>query len=455
MPEDSLIGGADTATSLVDASDSTGTEVFDAGTDATEVTGENQYSIDGSEPEGGTEQPEGEREAQQAQQGRETPSQLSKMQRELRQQHPEFANGLRTLNDGYYQAQAFKDVYSSPDEARASKALIESLGGDEGISKMRSTIEDIESFDAMLSEGDPRAIDGIAEGTPEGFKKLVPVALERLAKMDAEAYAQIMRGPLLAELESAGLNNFLSYALEEVKQAAGDPTNAALHLRYAQDALTRVGSWIQSEQKREEEFRSHRDYHDPRVKDLERREASLKQNQVQTWQDNVSRDLKSYRDSTIRPEIDKLLAGKNVTAAGRSRFEDNVRMEMTKILNADPRYGRGLKALYSQGKVSEAVKFGTPFVDKARRLALQTVNNDMFGTAQAARRSSGTQQAEPARQQSQSQQRAASQGSSSSDKPRLVLRRPADEDIDWNKTTRLDFITHKAYLTSGERVAWK
>src|SRR5438552_4043112 len=150
------------------------------------------------------------------------PAELAKSIKELKQAHPEQIPVLNALTKDHYTAKAFKQVYPTPDEAKADKVAIEALGGREGIAQMRKEVTSIEAFDKMASEGDPGVIHGLADQFPEGFKRLVPTAIERLAKSDPQAYRETLRGPLLQILEGDGLIGVIGEALDELKAGAAD-----------------------------------------------------------------------------------------------------------------------------------------------------------------------------------------------------------------------------------------
>ena len=275
---------------------------------------------DGGDLSAGDDQPEGrEQEPLDAKGEKDVlPAALSKAVRELKASNPEAAPALKTLNNAYFKSRAYEQVYATPEEARTDKAALEAVGGPTGISEMQASIDQIDAFDNMAKEGNPRVIEGLADQFPDGFKRLVPVAIDRLSKTDPEAYRETMRGPLLQMLEGDGVIDVIGSALEELKAALADPQNTAQGVARAQRELGRIAKWYNDLNTQQKEFKGR--YQDPKLKELETERQNLRQQQSQFQQDTVRQDLVSYVDKTLAPEITKILNGKNLQQGGRERF---------------------------------------------------------------------------------------------------------------------------------------
>lgn len=432
---DQADGGGDGAEIPTDTGDGA-----DAGTDILGDPGEagtgegTGLGDEGDKPEGG-ERPEAPAGADKEP----LPAALSKAIRELKSAHqdsPETLRAIKALNDSYYASRAFKSIFpNGPDEARTTQAALEAVGGPEGIAAMRNEIRSISDFDEMARNGDPKVIEGLAQEFPDGFKRLVPAAIQRLSNSDPAAYRETMRGPLLQMLEGDGLIDVIGAAVEELKAGNSDR---------AQRELSRIAQWYNGLKQQETEFKGR--YQDPRLKELETRQQQLRTQQSEVIRGNVARDLQSYLKQTLTPAINTVLQGTTLQSGGRLRFEQNVEQEIHKILGANDHYRQSLKDLISQGKVEQAVSFAKPFVDAARRKAVPAVYSDLYGNAPAARPQVRTSR--PAAGANGDQQRQAV-----GDKPVPVNRKPGQEEVDWSKDPKGTlWITGKAFLKSGKFV---
>lgn len=152
------------------------------------------------EPEAEPEQPPEEPEAPAEAATEQLPSQVTKLARELAQERPELANTIRHMRDKFFAAQQYEKTVGSIDKARETKALLESIGGEDGISELQTAADDLRTLDEGFASGDPEIINTLAQQSPEGFKKLVPAALAALSRIDPQAYEDTIRPPLVRTL---------------------------------------------------------------------------------------------------------------------------------------------------------------------------------------------------------------------------------------------------------------
>lgn len=372
------------------------------------------------------------------------PAQLSKDLRALREAHPEQAATLKSLQDSFYKARAFGQVYASPEEARADKAVIETLGGQEGITQMRSELASIERFDSMAAEGDPKVIDGLFDQFPDGAKRLVPHALERLAKLDSEAYRETMRGPLLQMLEGDQVISVIGSAIEELKAAATEPEYKELHYKNAQRELGRIAQWYNGLSKQEEEFKNR--YRDPKLQEMQTRERQLRDQQTQLVQQQYTRDISSYVGDTVKAALAPHARSSKLGNDALNDLVLGVRQEMQKTLSAHTFYMQSVNALIAKGDHEGAVRFAKPYIDQARKNAVNAVWTRRYGATPAARKPAPVRTATGGN----------ASGVRTSEQPIPIAQKPNADDIDWTKDpTRILFIGGKGYLKSGKFVQWR
>jgi len=113
------------------------------------------------------------------------PAEVVRMLRELGKERPDVLPMTKALQDSYYSSKAYRDLFNI-DDARSIKATMEAVGGLDGLNELQSRAEQLEQMDKMAESGDPKLMTSMASQSPEGFKKLVPVALEQLERFGTE-----------------------------------------------------------------------------------------------------------------------------------------------------------------------------------------------------------------------------------------------------------------------------
>ena len=225
------------------------------------------------------ENPDGQDDQQDRQPTDKTPgrSDIHKLIRSFRDANPEHAAAAKILNDEYGRALAFKEVYPTVEEARTVKAQIDSIGGLEGLADLQSTVASIEQTDSLLESGNPQVIEQIFEDAPQGAARLAGPYLDKLAKVNPEAYRDALRPHVVDLLAGARLGDVLNAALSSIQsQKAEDAT------RIIQNVL----QWLGEEKNLAEKFKQ--DYFGP-----DRQKLS----------DEWSK-LQSERDSDFRKSVD-------------------------------------------------------------------------------------------------------------------------------------------------------
>lgn len=131
----------------------------------------------------------------------------------FRDASPEHSQAAKLLNDGYSRYEAYKEVIPTVEEARTIRAQLDTVGGLEGIANMQSILSSVEETDSLLEAGDPKVLDQIIEDSPEGFKKLAPHYLNRLQKLDPDAFGGAVQPHFVRALNDAGFPAVVEHLL--------------------------------------------------------------------------------------------------------------------------------------------------------------------------------------------------------------------------------------------------
>ena len=142
----------------------------------------------------------------------------------------------KLLAKQFYGRQAYEKEFPTVQDARQAKATIESLGGEEGISKLNEEVQDYRTEIEQFANGDPALIEQLYKCNPESTAKMVEAALDVFEKNNnVAALDQVILAPMVRRLQQVGLHGHLLKAAEFIKAGKGQE---------AYDTLGAVGEWL-------------------------------------------------------------------------------------------------------------------------------------------------------------------------------------------------------------------
>jgi hypothetical protein len=152
--------------------------------------------------------------------GRKLSPALKQHLEEVKAANPAVAKELKGV---IFSDQAFRQQFpGGPMEAQRTKQLIERAGGSEGIQRLQKDAQELTAIDAKVAAGDPAVLDFILTSSPDGFSKIMPVALQKFAEKDPEMYQHQMSRVISNTLANAGLVN----VLEQLRSSLSNPQKA-------------------------------------------------------------------------------------------------------------------------------------------------------------------------------------------------------------------------------------
>jgi hypothetical protein len=367
--------------------------------------------------------------------GRTLPKEVQTALKALKEAHPEHAKALDELRKSYFSSRQHGEFFKTPAEARQAKATLELVGGSEGIANLQSQVAAIELVDTAFEQGDPQVLEDIASDYPDGFKKLISPALDKLQAMDAAAYGKTIQPHVFSALEAAGLGP----VLDAIGQAI-----VANDLSKAKDLVGKSLNWYEG-QKQQAGQRPRTD--DPERAKFEQQKKDFAQTQEKTFREDIGRQTVGHQSEQINKALAPYLKSKALSADAKADLADGVNREINRLLKADGTYQSQVKALLT-AKTRDAgkiVQYINAAVDEATTKAAKAVWGRRYGTFVPAK---------PA--QTPGQKQAAVNPANSG--PIKIAAKPNRADVDWDKTKDILFITSKAWMKAGpykgKLVAW-
>jgi hypothetical protein len=111
---------------------------------------------------------------------------------------------IKFLYDTSGKARGYEQQFPTVREAREVKALLEAVGGREGVQQMQATLSEIEQVDQALSAGDPSVVERMWEEAPDGMPKLMPALLDKFAQAKPQEYERFIAPRSIGYLDNAG-----------------------------------------------------------------------------------------------------------------------------------------------------------------------------------------------------------------------------------------------------------
>lgn len=380
--------------------------------------------------------------AEKANDGRTLPKSVQGALKTLKEAHPELAKEIDELRKGYFDSRGHREFFKSPAEARQAKATLELVGGSEGIATLQSRISEAEQLDSAFEQGDAKVLDNLATDFPDGFKKLVAPALDKLEKLDPVAYGKAMQPHVFSAMEKAGMGQVFGMIGQAI---------AANDLPKAKDLIEKSLNWYEG-QKQQAGQRQNTD--DPDRAKLATERQQFEQQKETAFRQDIGRQTHSNQISVIDKSLAPYLKSKALNADQKADLIAGVHEEVRRLLKADGTYQGQVKALLAaKGRdPQKIIAYINPAVDEAVKKAVPTVwRRRGFGSGPAQRATTATTTTTDKGAQ---QQNPANTGG-----PVLIAAKPNRADIDWAKTKDVLFITNKAYMKSGpykgKLVRWK
>jgi hypothetical protein len=181
------------------------------------------------------------------QDGRKQPDALRKRIAEIRRQADSITDpaekqrlldDAKELNNRVGKVAAYEQHFATVREARETKALIDSLGGREGLTNLQSVHAKAAEIDKALETGDPSIVGKMWEEAPQGMAKLAPVIFARLEQANPQEYAKAVIPHAVKFFDNAGFPE----AFDQMVQLYQGGKKAEA------DALAlRLGRWFSSQ----------------------------------------------------------------------------------------------------------------------------------------------------------------------------------------------------------------
>lgn len=357
-----------------------------------------------------------------------------------------------------YQRAVYKvqnvDKLGSFQELQALKETFELHGGPEAIEQMVEEVSAGRALEEGFDRGDPKVIDGWATDYPDGFKRLVLPASDKLLQMDAAAWENNFAAPVTVQfLDRYG-----------VFDAIGN-LGAAIRDNKPEDAAKIYNDLVSKVLKPMQGLASKARQVDPTVKtrqeELDRQAAANAETAKKNFYGGVRAEVNRQVTSTVNKELRILLGGRRITVDQGNKIRKEINSELARLTNSKQGYAKQYELVMGSNDQDRAIKF---IVNKANAnvsLAVRNVLRDrgMLRTAgsgggQGGQGGSGGGNGQVRR----SLTTGGGNGSGGNRGPSVVTGvRPKAGDVDFNRTDKARWVVSKggeAWGKDGKLYKW-
>lgn len=342
-------------------------------------TGAEEGAIDGAEDaeipdESAQEVPDGEQPTDKQVDGRNAPDALKKALNKIREADPEAS---KTIRSAFFkqdqELRGYKDAFQSPAEAAEIRDVIESFGGTEGLSQLKTEADAYSSELAAMAKGDPSVIENLSRDFPKALPKLIGAGLAKLQSLDPVAYQRAQAGMVSQVFRDQGVSTSidrLMYIIENGGEQA--PARAYAIVKQLREWADGVDHFAKAPPPKDE----------TQDQEFQQREQQVSQKEAAIRNREISSEVTKGMNSIIQTHLNSLLKGRNLTMTQKQDLAKGAYDSISESLKANKGYQDRLKALLKTGDVQRVSRYVAAEVSKIAKRSVDGVwNNRGFASS--------------------------------------------------------------------------
>lgn len=387
--------------------------------------------------------------------GRTNPAAIRSALKAFRDADPKNAPLARELNDGYGRYTAYKSEFPTVAAAREARALLDAIGGSEGITGLQETVRSVNETDRLLYAGDAKVLDSLYEdmksnGSEGAFAKLAPAYLDKLRSVNEQAYFETLKPHFFQGLVDTGLPNVLQAI---AKAAAGDKPDIETIKQLVNGASEWFDNLRNSVEARDKSKL------DPERQAFEKERSDFQTTKQKEFQEGVASAAEGINNRELGLELGKYLKlpfFKNFSLESKRDLGAGIKQELYRQLQAETADGK--KNAY-QTQMDAFFSVASPDAAKIKAYHEATVKRLAAGIVKSvvSRRYPNYAAKTPGIAKPAAGKPAAAQPAAGAPaKPRFLTQRPTPDQLDMTKDpNKYLLISGRGYLKgTGQFVSW-
>jgi hypothetical protein len=299
--------------------------------------------------------------------GRKTDAATRKQIADLKKTNPEIG---KKWADDHFHRKAFETEFpGGVREARQTKAILESLGGEEGIGDMQSEVEDYRNEIQQFSQGDPALLAQLQEANPESFVTAMQNGLELLAGRDLKQFDTAIIPAMVTRLDKAGMFDSADSVLALIKEGKGQE---------AYDLQAKVVAWLRGAKDHASKNLETKSARDPEREAISRERAEVQTEKQKMYTESVTGDVNRMNAPVLSRITMQLFKDLKLPEKGRNTFKQTLESRIWKAMGEDKAYLRAAKAIRAKG---DRVRHARFVHDKFREMLpeqFRALRNEMY-----------------------------------------------------------------------------
>lgn len=290
-----------------------------------------------------------------------------KMVADLKKTNPAAA---KELANQFFRRLAYEKEFPTVQDARQAKATIESLGGEEGISKLQEEVTDYRSEIEQFANGDPALVEQLYKSNPESTAKMVEAALDIFTQSNnIQALDSVLLRPIAQRLQQVGLHTHLLKAAEFIKNGKGQE---------AYDTLGAIGEWLTKLTGDAEKMGTTRTAKDPREEQLTQREQKLQEQEARNVERVIHEEVSRLNNRSLSKTIEPFFKELKLNHEGRREFTQNLQSKIWAAMKADEVFVRNANNVKKKGDHAATAKFVNAKFNEVLPAVFRSYRNSLY-----------------------------------------------------------------------------
>jgi hypothetical protein len=365
----------------------------------------------------------------------------------------------KTVADAYFRNVALtkefpeaKDFGEALQMVKQNNALLESVGGREGLEGLQEEANDYRTEIEQFANGDPALLAKLYEANAEGLVTAASNTLELLASKDMKHFDEAVTPFIDKRLEKAGIDTSLFTLAKLIQDGKGQE---------AYDLVVEMTKWRASVKAIAREITEKRGSRDPREEQFRQREQRLDEEKSELVRKTIETDVNRMNAPALAKVIAPLAKEIGLSPEGRREFENGLIQRVWNVLRKDPVYMARVKTLRGKGDAAATADCIHGQFREALQAQFELHRNHVYPHL-AKRRPAVTTKTGTAANGAGG---GAAAGTKKPDEKGgtaavagnfvQIAQRPKHEEVDWDNTPDVMWITGKAVLKGGKKVQFK
>lgn len=256
----------------------------------------------------------------------------------------------KALADEYFHRKAYMEQFPTVQEARAARAVIESLGGVKGIEEAQTELNAFRTEITQLQKGDKELITGLYKSDPQGIVMAGQNILELLRTTNPEQYQETILPEFKHQLDQSGVVELVDRAMKLLTEAKG------------QDAYNMLGNILKWDQKMAQgltQRKTSRDALTPEKKAFDEKVAKFETKQAEAAENDYASTINDVNNKNISRQVDPFFNEMALPNDGRKAFLETLYKSVWNAIKEDGEFQAVHGRIKASGDKQRRVDFVT------------------------------------------------------------------------------------------------